>query len=139
MAVPYPEGSPHASPTGGAIALYNAATAGHVTDLTSGNEDAGPAWSPDGAVIAFTRGSSPIYTVPAGGGAPQLLVTGGIQPTWGGGPGDTLSASGSTPVSPTPPPSVARAPPGPSLRKGVQPRYSSAAVWDREPALCRSS
>jgi Tol biopolymer transport system component len=108
MAVTYPEGSAHASPTGGAIALYNASTAGHLTDLTSGNEDAGPAWSPDGSAIAFTRGSSSIYTVPAGGGAPQLLVTGGIQPTWGGGPGDTLSAPGSTPVPTTPAPSAAQ-------------------------------
>ena len=102
MAVPYPAESAHASPTGGAIALYNASTARHLTDLTSGNEDAGPAWSPDGSTIAFTRGSSSIYTVPAGGGAAQLLVTGGTQPTWGGGPGDTLSASGSTPGSTMP-------------------------------------
>jgi len=109
MAVPYPEGSPHASPTGGAIALYNASTGAHLSDVTSGNEDAGPAWSPDGSAIAFTRGSSAIYTVPAAGGAPSLLLTGGIQPTWGGGPGDTLSASGSTPVSTTPGPSAAQA------------------------------
>lgn len=79
MAVPYPEGAAHASPTGGAIALYNASTGAHLADLTSGNEDAGPAWSPDGSAIAFTRGSSAIYTVPVGGGAPSLLITGGIQ------------------------------------------------------------
>jgi hypothetical protein len=118
MAVPYPEGSAHASPTGGLIALYNAATAGHLTDLTSGNEDAGPAWSPDGSAIAFTRSSSSIYTVPAGGGAPQLLVTGAIQPTWGGGPGDTLSAPGPTPVSTTPGPSAAQGATGAVTAKG---------------------
>ena len=104
MAVPYPEGSEHPSPTGGAIALYSASTAQHILDLTSGSEDSGPAWSPDGSEIAFTRGSSSIYIVPAGGGSPRLLLTGGIQPTWGGGPGDTLSGagSGSSPGSTTP-------------------------------------
>ncbi len=118
MAVPYPEGSPHASPTGGVIALYNASTAEHLSDLTSGNEDTGPAWSPDGSAIAFTRASSAIYTVPAGGGAAQLLLTGGSQPTWGGGPGDTLSVSGSTPVSTTPGPSAAQAAAGTVAAKG---------------------
>ena len=118
MAVPYPEGSPHASPTGGVIALYNASTGEHLSDLTSGNEDAGPAWSPDGSAIAFTRGSSAIYTVPAGGGAPQLLLAGGSQPTWGGGPGDTLSTSVSTPVSTTPVPSAAQAAAGTVAAKG---------------------
>ena len=118
MAVPYPEGSAHASPTGGVIALYVASTAEHLSDLTSGNEDAGPAWSPDGSAIVFTRGSSSIYTVPAGGGAPQLLLTGGSQPTWGGGPGDTVPASGSTPV-PTPPgPSAAQGAAGVAAAKG---------------------
>lgn len=118
MAVPYPEGSLHASPTGGVIALYNASTGEHLSDLTSGNEDAGPAWSPDGSAIAFTRGSSSIYTLPAGGGAPQLLLTGGSQPTWGGGPGDTLSTSGSTPVSTTPAPSAAQGAAGTVAAKG---------------------
>jgi hypothetical protein len=108
MAVPYPVGSEHASATAGAIALYNASTGQHLTDLTSGNEDSGPAWSPDGSAIAFTRGAAAIYTVPAGGGAASLLLAGGIQPTWGGAPGDTLSASGSTPVSTTPGPSAAQ-------------------------------
>lgn len=102
MAVPYPAGSSHASPTGGVIALYSASTAEHLADLTSGNEDAGPAWSPDGSMIAFTRASSAIYTVPAGGGSANLLVTGATQPTWGGGPGDTLPASGPAPGSTTP-------------------------------------
>ncbi|MGD0452193.1 MAG: hypothetical protein ABSB69_01225 [Solirubrobacteraceae bacterium] len=118
MAVPYPLGAAHASPTGGAIALYNASTGEHLSDLTSGNEDAGPAWSPDGSAIAFTRGSSAIYTVPAGGGAPQLLLTGGSQPTWGGEPGDTLSTSASTPVSTTPVPSAAQAAAGTVAAKG---------------------
>ena len=118
MAVPYPEGSAHASPAGGAIALYSASTGAHLSDLTSGNEDAGPAWSPDGSAIAFTRGSSAIYTVPAGGGAPQLLLTGGSQPTWGGGPGDTLSAPGSTPVSTTPASSAAQGAAGTVAAKG---------------------
>ena len=118
MAVPYPEGSAHASPTGGVIALYSASTAQHLSDLTSGGGDAGPAWSPDGSAIAFTRGSSSIYTVPAGGGAPQLLLTGGSQPTWGGGPGDTLASSGSTPAATTPGSAAAQGAAGTVAAKG---------------------
>lgn len=118
MAVPYPEGSAHPSPTGGVIALYNASTAEHITDLTSGGEDSGPAWSPDGSAVAFTRGSSSIYTVPAGGGAPNLLVNGGSQPTWGGGPGNTLSAPGSPSGATTPAPSAAQGATGAIAVKG---------------------
>lgn len=117
MAVSYPESTEHASPTGGAIALYSASTAQHLVDLTSGGEDSGPAWSPDGAEIAFSRGSSAIYIVPAAGGTPRLLLTGGIQPTWGGGPGDSLSASGSPPPSTTP--GGARATAGALAAKGT--------------------
>ncbi|MBT2290534.1 S9 family peptidase [Paenibacillus albidus] len=39
--------------------------------LTSGDKDAAPAWSPDGALLAFLRmtdGSRQLWTIPAGGG-----------------------------------------------------------------------
>ena len=69
----------------GSIALYSSGTAELVRNLTHGQHDANPTWSPDGALIAFNRGSS-IYVIHADGsdaGRPRLLVRSGIQPSWG--------------------------------------------------------
>jgi Tol biopolymer transport system component len=40
-----------------------------------------PAWSPDGENIAFV-GTEGIYTIPAVGGEPELIIPGGIEPAW---------------------------------------------------------
>jgi hypothetical protein len=69
----------------GYIALYSAGTAQLVRNLTHGQHDSYPTWSPDGSLIAFNRGHS-IYVIHADGsdaGRPRLLVRSGIQPTWG--------------------------------------------------------
>ncbi len=118
MAVPYPEGSAHASPAGGAIALYSASTGAHLSDLTSGNEDTGPHGRRT-ARRSPSRGAPPRSTQCRRAAAPpQLLLTGGSQPTWGGGPGDTLSGPGSTPVSTTPASSAAQGAAGTVAAKG---------------------
>ncbi len=63
-----------------------------------------PAWSPDGTTIAFSHAHA-VYTVPAAGGAPSLLIANAQDPAWGG-------------RSSAPPPPVATpapATPGPSV------------------------
>ena len=68
------------------IELFNPATGQSLGDLTHGTTDTDPAYSPDGNSIVFNRDND-IYIVPANGSAaPRLLVTGGIDPTWGGPP-----------------------------------------------------
>ena len=60
-------------------------TAQLVRNLTHGQHDSYPTWSPDSSLIAFNRGHS-IYVIHADGsdaGRPRLLVRSGIQPTWG--------------------------------------------------------
>lgn len=66
----------------GQIVLFDARTAKLVANLTSGTDDSGPVFSPDGTRVAFTRGSS-IWTVPAKGGAAKRLIARGTQPAWG--------------------------------------------------------
>jgi TolB protein len=48
--------------------------------------DWGSAWSPDGKLLAFTSdqtGTQEIYLIPAGGGAPRKITTGGGEyPAW---------------------------------------------------------
>ncbi len=74
------------------IAAYNYTTGALIANVTNGTSDASPTWSPDGQWIGFQRGTA-IYKVPATGGAPQLLVASGAQPTWGG-PIDTTGGGG---------------------------------------------
>jgi len=49
------------------------------TDVDS---DFRPAWSPDGTTIAFSRAGS-VYTVPASGGQPTLVLSNAKNPAWG--------------------------------------------------------
>jgi Tol biopolymer transport system component len=66
----------------GAIALYDTRTGVLVRNLTAGNRDSHPAFSPDGRHVAFSRGRS-IWRVRARGGAPRRLIRRGTQPAWG--------------------------------------------------------
>jgi Tol biopolymer transport system component len=59
-----------------------------LTQLTSGSDgnDIRPSFAPAGDRIAFERftgGPSDVYTMPAGGGAPTLLVSDAASPSWG--------------------------------------------------------
>jgi hypothetical protein len=76
------------------IAAYNYSTGAFERDLTGGTEDTTPTWSPDGQSLAFQRGTA-LYRVPAAGGQPQLITTGGEQPTWGGPPDQTTNGGSS--------------------------------------------
>jgi Tol biopolymer transport system component len=66
----------------GALALFNPATGEHLRDLTPGQANGEPVFSPDGRQIAFTRGGG-LYVVPVTGGKPKLLRRGVRDPTWG--------------------------------------------------------
>lgn len=84
-AAPRPPANETTKRIDGSIALYSSGTAELVRNLTRGQHDSNPTWSPDGSLIAFNRGSS-IYVVHADGsdaGRPRLLVRSGIQPSWG--------------------------------------------------------
>ena len=88
----------------GSIAIYTLAVGSLLRYLTAetDTEDALPAWSPDGNQIAFVRGSA-IYVAAAAGtpGSERLLVANGSDPTWGGGPGDTIAVSSSSTSTPS--------------------------------------
>jgi TolB protein len=47
-------------------------------------DDVGPAWSPDGTMLAFRRGKGDIWVMDAEGNSSQELTTTGkdAQPTW---------------------------------------------------------
>ncbi len=105
--------NPAFSPDGGRIACVRAQTnPGNDGVLWVMNSDgsgghqvapvvdlARPAWSPDGTAIAFSHAHA-VYTVPAAGGAPSLLIANAQDPAWGG-----HSSSAPPPVA-TPGPSV---------------------------------
>lgn len=65
----------------GAIALFEAATAEPVRDLTAGPGDLYPSFAPNGKTVAFERRGA-IWTVRTGGGKPKRLLRGARQPTW---------------------------------------------------------
>jgi dipeptidyl aminopeptidase/acylaminoacyl peptidase/CubicO group peptidase (beta-lactamase class C family) len=64
------------------------AGAGEPVQLTRGNADTSPAWSPDGERLAFLRakdGPAQIWLLPAGGGEPEQLTSlpiGAGAPVW---------------------------------------------------------
>jgi dipeptidyl aminopeptidase/acylaminoacyl peptidase/CubicO group peptidase (beta-lactamase class C family) len=64
------------------------AQSGEPEQLTRGQADSAPAWSPDGTCIAFLRaadGPAQVWLLPAGGGEPEQLTTlplGAGAPVW---------------------------------------------------------
>lgn len=78
---------PSSDASAGHIALYRYDTGEIVRNMTTGSTDALPAWSPDGSMIAFQRGTS-LYTTEtnASPGHERLLTSSGETPTWGGAP-----------------------------------------------------
>jgi hypothetical protein len=73
----------------GDIAIYSAATGGLVRVVSSGTEDGGPSWSPDGRSIAFARGRGGLWVVRANGrpGSEKRILKSGFQPVWVSGGG----------------------------------------------------
>jgi hypothetical protein len=73
------------------VNLYDAATGAFVREVAGGTT---PAFSPDGASIAFQAPDGSIAVVPTAGGTPRRIVA-GAAPTWtaGAGPGPQLAAT----------------------------------------------
>jgi hypothetical protein len=65
------------------VELFDAATGAPVRQLAAGSE---PAFSPDGAQVAYNGGDGWIHVVATAGGRARRLVEGG-SPTWGDGAG----------------------------------------------------
>ncbi|MEV4420296.1 hypothetical protein AB0L40_10020 [Patulibacter sp. NPDC049589] len=82
VAVRGPAPSTIGAPTEGTIALYSTATHTRVRDLTSGPADSRPAFSADGARVAFERAGG-IWVVDVAGGDPRKVAD-GTAPFWGG-------------------------------------------------------
>lgn len=75
---------------GGCDLYVMAADGGEARRITSAGNAQGAAWSPDGAWIAFTLSNfsgrewqPSIAYVPAEGGIPRVVVSGGFNPSWG--------------------------------------------------------
>jgi hypothetical protein len=86
------------------LELFNYSTGAPVRQLTTG-PDNGPAFSPDGSRIVFSRANG-LYTIAASGapGSETLLAAGGNSPTWGAAPDATPTPGpGSTPTPGTGP------------------------------------
>jgi hypothetical protein len=64
---------------------------------------ASPAWSPDGAAIAFSADTGQVYTIPASGGEPTAVAGALGEPAWATVPDDA-------PVVPTPAPTPTETP-----------------------------
>lgn len=65
------------------ISLFDASTAKRVRELTVGPDDASPSFSPDGRLVAFTRGGD-TWVVPTAGGGARKLAGGVVSASWGG-------------------------------------------------------
>ncbi len=70
--------------TRGSIALFDYATGAFRGYLTQSGEDGAPTWSPDGAQIAFARGSSIYVTAATGSPGSEHALVAGESPSWGG-------------------------------------------------------
>ena len=127
VAQPFPNdgtdyaGSAYPDPGPGTIAVFDAATGKLIKDVSDGTSDDQPAWSPDGAMIAFSRGGA-VYVMPAGGGAAKRLVA-GDSPTWGGGAGNTLPAGGGGAVTVSHPATARR---GALVTRGIRVKVRAA-------------
>jgi Tol biopolymer transport system component/DNA-binding winged helix-turn-helix (wHTH) protein len=82
-----PDGSAvvYASDKSGRFEIYvkQIASGSEIAITTGGKDSFEPAWSPDGATIAYTQHQSRgIYLVPALGGIPRKLTSFGSQPAW---------------------------------------------------------
>jgi hypothetical protein len=68
----------------GRIELWNPATGRRLRNLTTGDRDTTPIFSPDGRQVAFNRGSD-LLVAPTRGGRPRLLARGVTLtgPSWG--------------------------------------------------------
>ncbi len=88
-----PEVSPNGSeiaatvqPTGGGATMVdvfpkqNAATGTQLTP--NGSSAAEPDWSPDGSGIAFEGANDTIWTIPAAGGTPTMILSNAERPAW---------------------------------------------------------
>jgi len=92
----------------GSLWVMNAdGSGGHA--VLAGVDDSQPAWSPDGAMIAYTQGNA-LYAVPTAGGAPTLLVADASNPAWSGAGGSAPSTETPVPATSTPPPPMTTPP-----------------------------
>jgi len=67
------------------IFSFDPATSALTRLTNSPRQDFEPSWSPDGNMIAFASFRKPagIYVANSDGSAPQLVIAGGRQPSWG--------------------------------------------------------
>jgi WD40-like Beta Propeller Repeat len=78
---------------------------------------ASPAWSPDGAAIAFSADTGQVYTIPAGGGEPTAVAGALGEPAWAAVPDDAPVLPTPT-QTPTPTPTMSASPVGKDIGLG---------------------